>query len=98
MSGQGALPATFAVKTREGTRGLLQILGFTDSPRRVKVRYKLVQLGATVPEPSSANSNQLAFAQPPAQSSTDATRATLVARGGMGMRGGFPHEINLRRG
>jgi hypothetical protein len=33
----------FAFRTREGGRGLLQITGFTDNPRGVKIRYKLVQ-------------------------------------------------------
>ncbi len=43
MSGKGALPATFAFKTREGGQGLLQITGFSDNPSGVKVRFKLVQ-------------------------------------------------------
>ncbi len=33
----------FAFKTREGGRGVLQILESTDNPPSVKVRYKLVQ-------------------------------------------------------
>ena len=36
-------PLTFAFRTAKGTRGLLQITGFTDNPRGVKLRYKLVQ-------------------------------------------------------
>jgi serine/threonine protein kinase/WD40 repeat protein len=40
-------PDTFLFKTREGGRGVLQILAFTDNPRGVKLRYKLVQGGAT---------------------------------------------------
>ncbi len=42
MSANGKLPATFVFKTREGGRGVLQILAFTDNPRGVKLRYKLV--------------------------------------------------------
>ena len=38
-----APPLTFAFKTAKGTRGLLQITGFSNDPREVKVRYKLVQ-------------------------------------------------------
>jgi hypothetical protein len=34
--------ATFYFRTREGGMGLLQITGFTDNPRGVKIRYKLV--------------------------------------------------------
>ena len=40
-----ALPATFAVQSRTGEIGLLQITGFTENPRGVKLRYKLVQNG-----------------------------------------------------
>ncbi|MDB6130671.1 MAG: serine/threonine protein kinase active-site signature, partial [Verrucomicrobiales bacterium] len=44
MSGIGDLPKTYLFKTREGGRGILQITSFTESPRGVKIRYKLVQL------------------------------------------------------
>ncbi|MEI6074457.1 MAG: protein kinase [Verrucomicrobiota bacterium] len=36
-------PATYAFQTREGGMGLLQFTGFTENPRDVKLRYKLVQ-------------------------------------------------------
>jgi hypothetical protein len=36
---------TSAFKTRENKLGLMQITGFTDNPRGVKIRYKLVQNG-----------------------------------------------------
>ncbi len=39
---------TYGFKTRAGKLGLLQITGFTDNPRGVKIRYKLVQ--TAVPE------------------------------------------------
>jgi serine/threonine protein kinase len=38
-------PACYAFQTREGSMGILQITGFTDNPRGVKLRYKLVQNG-----------------------------------------------------
>jgi hypothetical protein len=38
-----SLPLTFAFRTQNGTSGLLQITGYTDNPRGVKIRYKLVQ-------------------------------------------------------
>ena len=44
----GAMPGqtdTFIFQTREGGKGILQILGFADNPPGVKVRYKLVQAG-----------------------------------------------------
>jgi len=37
--------AMWFFKTREGGEGILQILGFTENPRGVKIRYKLVQNG-----------------------------------------------------
>ncbi len=39
---------TFGFKNRDGRLGLLQVTGFTDNPRGVRVRYKLVQ-NATPP-------------------------------------------------
>jgi predicted Ser/Thr protein kinase len=39
----GQPPVTFAFRTANGARGLLQVIGFTDNPRGVKLRYKLVQ-------------------------------------------------------
>ena len=43
--------SVYAFKTREGGMGLLQITGFTDNPRGVKLRYKLVQNPTTIPSP-----------------------------------------------
>jgi serine/threonine protein kinase len=43
MSGVGELPRTYLFKTREGGMGILQITGFTENPRGMKIRYKLVQ-------------------------------------------------------
>ena len=40
-----SLPATFLFKTHKGGMGVLQIVCFTDNPRGVKIRYKLVQGG-----------------------------------------------------
>jgi len=37
------LPRTFVFETRTGIHGILQITGFTENPRGVKIRYKLVQ-------------------------------------------------------
>jgi len=49
MTGTGPLPATYAIKTRTGRFGLLQILGFSDKPHGVKVRYKLARPAADRP-------------------------------------------------
>ena len=40
-----SLPDTFLFKTHEGVFGLGQITGFTENPRGVKIRYKLMQNG-----------------------------------------------------
>jgi len=62
MTAGGDLPTTFAIKTREGGSGLLQITGFTDNPRGVKIRYKLAQgapeTTAITQEPSPASAVQ----------------------------------------
>jgi hypothetical protein len=36
-------PETMAIRTREGGTGILQIVGFTEDPKGVKIRYKMVQ-------------------------------------------------------
>jgi hypothetical protein len=38
-------PPAYVFKTPAGTTGLLQITGYTENPRGVKIRYKLVQNG-----------------------------------------------------
>ena len=40
---------TFIFETREGGKGVLQILGFADNPNGVKIRYKLVQSTTVTP-------------------------------------------------
>ncbi|MCK4282999.1 MAG: hypothetical protein KAX44_01685, partial [Candidatus Brocadiae bacterium] len=45
MSAKGELPATFVFGTREGGMGILQIVGFTEEPPGVKIRYKMVGYG-----------------------------------------------------
>ena len=42
------VPVTRAFKTREGGMGVLQVVGFSDNPRGVKIRYKLVQDSAAI--------------------------------------------------
>jgi serine/threonine protein kinase len=43
LSTNVVFPLTFAFQTGAGGAGVLQITGFTDNPRGVKIRYKLVQ-------------------------------------------------------
>ena len=46
LSEDGVFPKTFIFHTRTGSAGFLQLTGFTDNPRGVKIRYKLVQQNA----------------------------------------------------
>ncbi|MBW7991663.1 MAG: LamG domain-containing protein [Planctomycetes bacterium] len=40
----GALgPSVYAIGTREGGMGVIQILGFTDNPKCIKIRYKMAK-------------------------------------------------------
>ena len=43
VSATNDLPQTFVYKTPKRTSGLLQIIGFAENPRSVKIRYKLVR-------------------------------------------------------
>jgi len=65
MAGTGPLPATYAIKLRTGRLGLLQIVGFSDQPRGVRIRYKLVAAGfppVSAP-PQTAPSDDLSAAR-----------------------------------
>jgi type II secretory pathway pseudopilin PulG len=55
LAGMTNQPATWFFKTREGGMGILQITGFTDNPRGVKLRYRLVQ---SVAAPASVGREQ----------------------------------------
>ncbi len=50
-------PSSFLFQTREGGVGLLQITGFTEDPRGVKIGYKLVQNGRPGTAGSTLKSN-----------------------------------------
>ena len=50
FSEDGVLPKTYIFHTRAGSAGLLQITGFSENPRGVKIRYKLVQPSAALVE------------------------------------------------
>jgi hypothetical protein len=43
LRADGALPKTFLFETREGGMGVLQLAGFVDKPRGVKIRYRRLQ-------------------------------------------------------
>src|ERR1035437_714143 len=43
------LPSIWMFRTHNGSMGIFQILGLTENPRGVKLRYKLVQNGNTAP-------------------------------------------------
>lgn len=42
ISGKGELPATYLFQTLQGSRGVLQIIGFSEGGRGVRIRYKLL--------------------------------------------------------
>lgn len=52
ISAAQGFPRTFAIRTREGGVGLLQILGFAEDGKGVRIRYKMVQ-GAGAPMESA---------------------------------------------
>jgi beta-lactamase regulating signal transducer with metallopeptidase domain len=61
----GNFPFTCLFKTREGGIGILQILGVTDNPKGVKIRYKMVQQTLTEPaQPGSQVSVEKAVSDP----------------------------------
>jgi hypothetical protein len=43
MGKREGVPDTFYFRTRGDSFGVLQVIGFSDDPRGVKIRYKLVQ-------------------------------------------------------
>ena len=47
------LPPTFCFKTREGGMGLLQVIGFTDEPRGIRIRYKMLRNGPVPSQPAA---------------------------------------------
>lgn len=49
-----APPFTFAFQTRDQVQGLLQITGFADQPRDLRLRYKLVRPAGTLTSPAEA--------------------------------------------
>jgi hypothetical protein len=60
----GAMPGqsdSFIFQTREGGKGILQILGFADNPPGVKVRYKLIQSSATTSTDMNSPTNSAAM-------------------------------------
>ena len=57
------LPRTFVFETHSGFKGLLQITGFTNNPRGVKIRYKLVQNGNA--SKSNSDISAAMLAEPP---------------------------------
>lgn len=59
-SSEGDLPRTFAFQTPRGKRGLLQVVGLTENPPGVEIRYKLVQSGTEETNVISSANTELA--------------------------------------
>ena len=52
LATNAVFPLTFAFQTTAGGLGVLQVTGLTESPRGVKIRYKLVVAGRRNPSPA----------------------------------------------
>jgi tRNA A-37 threonylcarbamoyl transferase component Bud32 len=79
----GASPSqtdTFFFETREGGKGILQILGFADNPRGVKIRYKLVQNAGNALEVTNANRPKVIFVSPADGATNVDTRQEIHVR------------------
>jgi hypothetical protein len=53
ITGHGKLPSTYFFSTREGGRGVLQIVAFNTNPQSTRIRYKLVKSPLRAAEPLS---------------------------------------------
>jgi hypothetical protein len=58
LNTDGKFPATWIFRTDEGGMGILQITGFTENPRGVTIRYKLVQAVTALPAPAPTSAKQ----------------------------------------
>ena len=61
----GVLPVTFAFQTRKGDLGILQVIRFTEEPRGIRIRYKLVQPPVLAPAPAAPTPWPLRVVPPP---------------------------------
>jgi tRNA A-37 threonylcarbamoyl transferase component Bud32 len=71
------LPITFAFETRQGNLGLLQITGFTESPRGIAIRYMTAAAGAGA-QPNASPISKLRAAPPVVTATVPASGATNV--------------------
>ncbi len=62
----GKKPAAFVFQTRSGLNGILQIIGPSDNPRGVKIRFKLVQKAGAANGQSASIPQKIDFKFPPA--------------------------------
>jgi predicted Ser/Thr protein kinase len=53
------VPMTLAFEARDGSRGLIQVTGFVNEPRCVKVRYKVLEKAAAGTRPAEPNVSTL---------------------------------------
>jgi hypothetical protein len=74
-----SLPATFAFQTRKGDRGILQVIRFTEAPRGIRIRYKLVQnsrSGTPMPDNAGQPSQDVRHGVPDLPSAAKPTPGT----------------------
>ncbi len=72
LSVENLLPVTYLIKTSKYKMGILQILGFTENPKGIKIRYKLLNKEAApktdvllTPEPVTGNWQYIGQSIPP---------------------------------
>ena len=58
-SAEEPLPKTYGFSTRAGSTGVLQIIGASDNPRGIKIRYKLILGGSPVSTNLKASTDQI---------------------------------------
>jgi beta-lactamase regulating signal transducer with metallopeptidase domain/Leucine-rich repeat (LRR) protein len=88
LGGRGRPASTlYAFKTREGGMGVLQIVGFSEDPKGVRIRYKMVQTaGGAMAEGDKSASGEAEAVESPATLPGGETNVHIVGLGGFETR------------
>jgi LysM repeat protein len=88
-----SVPCTFGFQTHSGRMGIMQLTGFANNPRGVKIRYKLVQNGSaalnSIPSPFCAYTVNNNYAELARMANTN-TPEGIAARFTIGLLGSDP--------